>query len=104
MEFSEHELVRRHAYHVWERLGCPDGRDEEIWELAVKEINGQAVPQIDQGPFQAAQEDRAAADPTSDEARTNAGADERRADLKRKAATGLAKAAGRKSGKGSDSK
>jgi hypothetical protein len=73
MEFSDHELLRRQAYHVWERLGCPDGKDEKIWELAVKEMNGQAIPQFDQGPFPTAQDDP---DPTSDAARTDSGADQ----------------------------
>ena len=96
MEFSDHEQLRRHAYHVWERLGCPDGKDEEIWELAVKEMNGQAVPQFDQGPFPIAQNDREDVDATSDAARTENGADERRSKLEKTAAAGVAKALGKK--------
>jgi hypothetical protein len=58
MEYSDEEQLRRRAYSIWERQGCPHGKDEEIWELAVKEMNRQAAPQIDQGEFPKAQEER----------------------------------------------
>jgi 3-methyladenine DNA glycosylase/8-oxoguanine DNA glycosylase len=57
MEYPDAEQLRRRAYAIWERQGCPHGKDEEIWEMAVKEMNGQAAPQIDQGEFRSAQKE-----------------------------------------------
>jgi DNA-binding response OmpR family regulator len=58
MQYSNNEQLRRHAYAIWERQGCPYGKDEEIWDLAVKEMNGQAAPPIDQGEWPKAQEEK----------------------------------------------
>jgi hypothetical protein len=58
VEYSDEEQLRKHAYSIWERQGCPIGKDREIWDLAVKEMNGQAAPQIDQGEWRTPQEDR----------------------------------------------
>ncbi|WP_195909636.1 DUF2934 domain-containing protein [Rhizobium tubonense] len=55
MKYSDDEQLRRRAYSIWERQGCPHGKDDEIWELAVKEMNGQSAPQIDQGEWPKAQ-------------------------------------------------
>ncbi|EJC84229.1 Protein of unknown function (DUF2934) [Rhizobium leguminosarum bv. trifolii WSM2297] len=51
MQLSDEEQLRRRAYAIWERQGCPNGKDIEIWELAVKEMNGQAPPQVPEAPF-----------------------------------------------------
>ncbi|MBY3369383.1 DUF2934 domain-containing protein [Rhizobium laguerreae] len=45
MQFNDEEQLRRRAYAIWERQGCPEGKDAEIWDLAVKEMNGQQPPQ-----------------------------------------------------------
>jgi Protein of unknown function (DUF2934) len=34
------EKIRRRAYTLWERAGCPDGRSEEFWYAASSEIEG----------------------------------------------------------------
>ncbi len=49
MRQSNEEQLRARAYAIWERQGCPEGRDQEIWELAVKEMNGQPAPQMYKG-------------------------------------------------------
>ncbi|MBY5454583.1 MULTISPECIES: DUF2934 domain-containing protein [Rhizobium] len=45
MQFNDEEQLRRRAYAIWERQGCPEGKDAEIWDLAVQEMNGQQPPQ-----------------------------------------------------------
>jgi hypothetical protein len=55
MQHSNEDQLRARAYAIWEREGCPVGKDQEHWDLAVKEMNGQPRPQIDQGPWQTAQ-------------------------------------------------
>src|SRR3546814_13847706 len=32
------ERVRQRAYEIWQREGCPEGRNEEDWTLAKEEI------------------------------------------------------------------
>ncbi|WP_354636388.1 MULTISPECIES: DUF2934 domain-containing protein [Planktothricoides] len=27
-----------HAYHLWQRMGCPEGQDVEIWQQARQEL------------------------------------------------------------------
>jgi hypothetical protein len=54
---SDDEQLRLRAYAIWERQGCPQGKDQEIWELAIREMNGQAAPQVDQGEWPKAQDD-----------------------------------------------
>lgn len=31
------EQIRRRAYEIWQREGCPEGREREHWEQAVRE-------------------------------------------------------------------
>ncbi|MGZ2487985.1 hypothetical protein ACVITL_006570 [Rhizobium pisi] len=50
MQFNDEEQLRRRAYAIWERQGCPEGKDAEIWDLAVKEMNGQQAPQSRNAP------------------------------------------------------
>jgi len=33
-----HEQIAVLAYEIWERWGCPTGRDAEIWHLAEREL------------------------------------------------------------------
>jgi hypothetical protein len=32
------EKTRKLAYSLWQKAGCPDGRDEEFWLQAEKQI------------------------------------------------------------------
>jgi len=34
------EEIRRRAYALWRRAGCPHGRSEEFWHAAGREIAG----------------------------------------------------------------
>ena len=43
------EAIRRRAYTLWERAGCPDARSEEFWYAARREIEGDGA--IDQPPL-----------------------------------------------------
>jgi hypothetical protein len=40
------EQKKAHAYWIWEREGRPEGRSQEHWELAQREMDGQPLPQI----------------------------------------------------------
>ena len=45
--------IRRRAYALWERAGCPDGRSEEFWYAARREIEGDdAVDAMPVDPFE----------------------------------------------------
>lgn len=57
MHQSDSEQLRARAYAIWEREGCPSGKDQEHWDLAVKEMAGQAAPSRDQGAWRTPQED-----------------------------------------------
>lgn len=54
---SDDEQLRNRAYAIWEREGCPDGKHQEHWDLAVMEMAGQAAPKLDQGPWRTAEAD-----------------------------------------------
>lgn len=42
-DMSEREKrVLERAYHLWEEAGCPEGRDQEFWRQAEREIDGEA--------------------------------------------------------------
>jgi hypothetical protein len=43
------EEIRKRAYRLWERAGCPDGRSEEFWHAARREIEGEGA--TDAVPF-----------------------------------------------------
>src|SRR3546814_13060466 len=47
------ERVRQRAYEIWQREGCPEGRNEENWTLAKEEIAIEANqrPDIQQNPI-----------------------------------------------------
>lgn len=34
MDGDSDEAIRIRAYHLWQKEGCPDGRDLEFWERA----------------------------------------------------------------------
>ncbi|MFF0924419.1 DUF2934 domain-containing protein [Rhizobium leguminosarum] len=56
MRQSNEEQLRARAYAIWERQGCPSGKDQEHWDLAVQEMNGQTAPERDRGPWRTPQE------------------------------------------------
>ncbi|MFA1627655.1 DUF2934 domain-containing protein [Rhizobium mongolense] len=59
MQKSKEEQVQARAYAIWEREGCPEGKDRENWELAIKEMEGQSPPQVEKGPWRTPQENAA---------------------------------------------
>lgn len=36
--------VARHAYHLWEQRGCPEGCPDEDWYRAKRELAGRRAP------------------------------------------------------------
>ena len=45
MEHPTKEQIIHHAYELWEQAGKPEGRDQEFYHQAEKELNGaQLVP------------------------------------------------------------
>ena len=42
MTVDSNELIRRRAFEIWEREGCPDGRDLEHWLQAEVELSAPA--------------------------------------------------------------
>ena len=50
---SGHEdTIRRRAFALWERAGCPEGRSEEFWHAARREIDGDAADRQCVDPFE----------------------------------------------------
>ena len=41
-----HEKIARLAYHLWERDGCPSGRDQDHWLEAERQLRDGAVEKI----------------------------------------------------------
>lgn len=37
---KNNQNVQLAAYYLWQNSGCPEGRSEEFWYAAVKQING----------------------------------------------------------------
>ncbi len=54
--------IRDRAYYIWEREGCPQGRDQDHWAQAVRELQGEALA-VEAAP--AAAEPVAAVDPSA---------------------------------------
>jgi hypothetical protein len=38
MEKPTEEQIRKHAHELWERAGKPEGRDDEFWHQAEREL------------------------------------------------------------------
>ena len=32
--------IREAAYYIWQNAGCPNGKDQEFWSMAVEQLNG----------------------------------------------------------------
>jgi Protein of unknown function (DUF2934) len=47
-EQTSHEEISRRAEELWRQYGCPQGRDEEIWFEAEKQLRG--TRQLQQQP------------------------------------------------------
>ena len=43
MKHVNEELVRIRAYYIWEREGRPEGRGQDHWHAAIREISMEAV-------------------------------------------------------------
>jgi len=39
MQNPTEEQIRARAHELWEQAGKPEGRDEEFWSLAEKDLN-----------------------------------------------------------------
>jgi Protein of unknown function (DUF2934) len=39
---NEEEILKR-AYEIWEKSGKPNGRDDDFWHLAERELQEEAV-------------------------------------------------------------
>ena len=54
-------LIRERAYFLWQKEGCPDGRDREFWERARLLLEAESVPPMIT-PLQARSAEERAAD------------------------------------------
>src|SRR3954470_2354001 len=41
MSPEQEDRIKQRAYEIWEREGCPDGRDDVHWSMAVQEIRAE---------------------------------------------------------------
>jgi hypothetical protein len=35
------QVIKARAYKIWERLGCPPGKEDECWALAEQELRNE---------------------------------------------------------------
>lgn len=47
---SLEEAIRRRAYELWEVNGCPEGREQEFWYLAEREVMANEAPAAAEPP------------------------------------------------------
>lgn len=47
---SLEEAIRRRAYELWEAHGCPEGREQEFWYLAEREVMANDAPAAAEPP------------------------------------------------------
>lgn len=47
---SLEEAIRRRAYELWEANGCPEGREQEFWYLAEREVMATDAPAAAEPP------------------------------------------------------
>jgi hypothetical protein len=38
MNIDREKSIRNRAYEIWHQQGCPDGRDQEHWDQAAREM------------------------------------------------------------------
>lgn len=46
MDEIPEEQIRQRAHHIWEREGCPAGREAEHWQMARTELAMQMKPDL----------------------------------------------------------
>jgi hypothetical protein len=46
------EAIRRLAYALWEQAGCPEGRSDEFWYAARREMDSDAADRQCADPFE----------------------------------------------------
>jgi len=39
---ASEEQIRNYAHQLWEKAGCPEGRDQELWHAAEVELNAES--------------------------------------------------------------
>jgi hypothetical protein len=39
---SNESEIRNYAYQLWEKAGCPEGRDDEFWRMAKAELDAES--------------------------------------------------------------
>lgn len=39
---SNENAIREAAYFLWQNNGCPSGRDQEFWAMAVDQLNSKS--------------------------------------------------------------
>ena len=39
---ASEEQIRNYAHQLWEKAGCPEGRDQEFWHAAEVELNAES--------------------------------------------------------------
>ena len=42
VKFNEN-AIREAAYYNWQNAGCPQGKDEYFWSMAVEQLNGKSA-------------------------------------------------------------
>lgn len=46
MASDNERQIHERAYHLWQKEGCPDGRDKEFWERARLLLEAEAAPPL----------------------------------------------------------
>jgi hypothetical protein len=62
-EARKEETIRQRAYEIWLSEGCPEGRENEHWEQAAREVEGALGEPLDhaESPASTAGQDKAEA-------------------------------------------
>lgn len=48
VKFNEN-AIREAAYYNWQNAGCPQGKDEYFWSMAVEQLNGKSASSVSCG-------------------------------------------------------
>ena len=54
VKFNEN-AIREAAYYNWQNAGCPQGKDEYFWSMAVEQLNGKSASSASCGTKKPAQ-------------------------------------------------
>ncbi|SOD89728.1 DUF2934 domain-containing protein [Caenispirillum bisanense] len=101
---SLEEAIRRRAYELWEAHGCPEGREQEFWYLAEREVMANDAPAAAEPPQPATTKRATKTATTAKAPKSDAKADgtstpPSAAKSRAKAGEGTAKSAGKPAGK-----